>query len=96
MDALRPSPAAGAVGKTFAFAQLRHRERRAGRARSLYYGRDWTREVDFVVESAGFPHGYPLDSGLRVTSMDELVNYVAPGGTEQDPARTPRHRPREL
>jgi predicted AAA+ superfamily ATPase len=48
-------PAAGAIGETFVFAQLRHRERRAGRARSLYYGRDRTREVDFVVESAGLP-----------------------------------------
>jgi predicted AAA+ superfamily ATPase len=54
VDALRPSPAAGAVWETFVFAQLRHRERRAGRARSLYYGCDRTREVDFVVESAGF------------------------------------------
>jgi uncharacterized protein len=32
---------------------LRHRKRRAGRARSLYYWRDRTRGVDFVVESAG-------------------------------------------
>jgi hypothetical protein len=74
LDALRPSPAAGAVRETFVFAQLHHRERRAGRARSLPYGCDRKREVDFVGESAGFPNGYPLDSGLRVTSMDELGN----------------------
>lgn len=47
------SPAAGAVWETFVFAQLRHRERRAGRAGSLYFWRDRTREVDFVAESAG-------------------------------------------
>jgi predicted AAA+ superfamily ATPase len=63
-----------AVREMFVFAQLRYRERRAGRARSLFYGRDRKREVDLVVESAGFPHGYPLDSGFRVTSMDELGN----------------------
>ncbi len=53
VDALRRSPAAGAVWETFVFAQLRHRERRAGRARSLFFWRDRTREVDFVVEAGG-------------------------------------------
>ena len=52
-DALRNSPAAGAVWETFVFAQLRHRERLAGRAGSLFFWRDRTREVDFVVEIAG-------------------------------------------
>jgi len=52
-DDLRESPAAGAMWETFVFAQLRHRERRAGRARSLFFWRDRTREVDFVAESAG-------------------------------------------
>jgi len=52
-DALRQSPAAGAVWETFVFAQLRHRERLAGRAGSLFFWRDRTREVDFVVEIAG-------------------------------------------
>jgi uncharacterized protein len=52
-DDLRRSPAAGAVWETFVFAQLRHRERRGGRAGSLFFWRDRTREVDFVVESAG-------------------------------------------
>jgi predicted AAA+ superfamily ATPase len=52
-DALLQSPAAGAVWETFVFAQLRQRERRAGRAGSLFFWRDRTREVDFVAESGG-------------------------------------------
>lgn len=52
-DALLSSPAAGAVWETFAFAQLRHRERRAGRSGSLFFWRDRTREVDFVVDAGG-------------------------------------------
>jgi hypothetical protein len=52
-DALRQSPAAGAVWETFVFAQLRHRERRAGRIGSLFFWRDRTREVDFVAEAGG-------------------------------------------
>jgi hypothetical protein len=47
------SPTAGAVWETFVFAQLRHRERRAGRTNSLFFWRDRTREVDFVVDMAG-------------------------------------------
>jgi len=50
---LRRSPSAGAVWETFVFAQLRHRERRAGRSASLFFWRDRTREVDFVAETAG-------------------------------------------
>jgi predicted AAA+ superfamily ATPase len=52
-DALMLSPAAGSVWETFVFSQLRHRERRAGRSHSLFYWRDRTREVDFVVDIAG-------------------------------------------
>jgi predicted AAA+ superfamily ATPase len=52
-EGLRQSPAAGAVWETFVFAQLRARERRAGRAGNLFFWRDRTREVDFVVESGG-------------------------------------------
>jgi hypothetical protein len=52
-DALRQSPIAGAVWETFVFAQLRHRERRAGRNCSLFFWRDRTREVDFVVDVGG-------------------------------------------
>ncbi len=52
-DVLRESPAIGAIWETFVFAQLRARERRAGRAGSLFFWRDRTREVDFIVEIAG-------------------------------------------
>lgn len=52
-DALLQSPAAGAIWETFVFAQLRARERRAGRAGSLFFWRDRTREVDFVVDVGG-------------------------------------------
>jgi uncharacterized protein len=52
-EALGQSPAAGAIWETFLFAQLRARERRSGRAGSLFFWRDRTREVDFVVEVAG-------------------------------------------
>ena len=52
-EALRQSPAVGAVWETFVFAQLRARERRAGRAGGLFFWRDRTREVDFVVDAGG-------------------------------------------
>ncbi len=51
--ALLLSPSAGAVWETFVLAQLRHRERLAGRARSLFFWRDRTREADFLVEEGG-------------------------------------------
>ncbi len=50
---LRQSPSAGAIWETFVFAQLRHRERREGRSGRVYYWRDRTREVDFLVEAGG-------------------------------------------
>jgi predicted AAA+ superfamily ATPase len=50
---LHASPWAGAVWETFVFAQLRHRQRRAGRERSVFFWRDRTREVDFVIEAGG-------------------------------------------
>lgn len=52
-EALLRSPVAGAVWETFVFAQMRERERRAGRIGSLFFWRDRTREVDFVVDAAG-------------------------------------------
>lgn len=52
-EALRQSPSAGAIWETFVFAQLRHRERRAGRIGRPFFWRDRTREVDFVVEVEG-------------------------------------------
>jgi predicted AAA+ superfamily ATPase len=51
--ALRQSPATGAIWETFVFAQLRDRERRAGRVGSLFFWRDRTREVDFLVDVGG-------------------------------------------
>src|SRR6266481_5604446 len=53
VEDLRQSPAAGAVWETFVFAQLRARERRAGRVGSLFFWRDRTREVDFVADVGG-------------------------------------------
>jgi predicted AAA+ superfamily ATPase len=52
-EALLQSPASGGVWETFVFAQLRDRERRAGRVGSLFFWRDRTREVDFVVDAGG-------------------------------------------
>jgi hypothetical protein len=52
-EALRQTPAIGAVWETFVFAQLRDRERHAGRVGSLFFWRDRTREVDFVVDIGG-------------------------------------------
>lgn len=37
--------------ETFVFREIRHRERRAGRAKSLYFWGDRTREVDFLVDT---------------------------------------------
>jgi predicted AAA+ superfamily ATPase len=53
VDTLMSSPSAGAIWETFVFAQLRHRERLANRPRSLFFWRDRTREVDFVVDVGG-------------------------------------------
>lgn len=52
-EALRQSPAVGAVWETFVFTQLRDRDRRGGRIESLFFWRDRTREVDFVVDTGG-------------------------------------------
>lgn len=53
VEGLMTSPSAGAIWETFVFGQLRHRERLAGRPRSLFFWRDRTREVDFVVDIGG-------------------------------------------
>jgi uncharacterized protein len=53
-ESLMQAPYVGAVWETFVLAQLRHRERVANRARSLFFWRERTREVDFLVEDAGF------------------------------------------
>jgi uncharacterized protein len=52
-EALRQSPAVGAIWETFVFAQLRQRERLAGRMRSIHFWRDRSREVDFAVDVGG-------------------------------------------
>lgn len=51
-DVLRGSPLVGAVWETFVFQQLRRRER-YGAGGGLYFWRDRTREVDFVVDRGG-------------------------------------------
>lgn len=51
--ALLQAPSAGAIWETFVFAQLRARERSAGRINTVFFWRDRTREVDFVVDIAG-------------------------------------------
>ena len=53
VDALRQSPWNGPIWETWVFAQLRHRERRAGRSGSLFFWRDRMREVDFVADAGG-------------------------------------------
>jgi predicted AAA+ superfamily ATPase len=53
VEALEQSPAVGAIWETFVFAQLRARERAAGRSGSIYFWRDRTREVDFLVDIGG-------------------------------------------
>jgi predicted AAA+ superfamily ATPase len=52
-ESLRHAPGIGAIWETFVFAQLRARERGAGRTGSLFFWRDRTREVDFVVDIGG-------------------------------------------
>jgi uncharacterized protein len=51
--ALLESPSVRAIWETFVFAQLRHREEAALRASSLFFWRDRTREVDFLVDVGG-------------------------------------------
>ena len=53
VEALREAPSVGAIWETFVFAQLRSRERNAGRTGSLFFWRDRTREVDFVIDVGG-------------------------------------------
>jgi uncharacterized protein len=47
------SPSVGAVWESFVFAQLRARERQAGRKGGLFFWRDRSREVDFVLDEGG-------------------------------------------
>lgn len=47
------SPSVGAVWESFVFAELRHREQQAGRKGGLFFWRDRSREVDFVLDAGG-------------------------------------------
>jgi predicted AAA+ superfamily ATPase len=53
VESMMRSPMAPAIWETFVFAQLRHREAQAGRMNSIFFWRDRTREVDFVVDTGG-------------------------------------------
>lgn len=74
-QALRDSLAAGAVWETFVFAQLRHCERRAGRTGSLFFWRDRTREVDFVVDAGGRLELFEA-KWTQLASSDDTVNLA--------------------
>ena len=52
VEALRDSPLVGAIWESFVFQQLRHRER-YGAGGGLWFWRDRTREVDFVIDRGG-------------------------------------------
>ncbi len=73
VDELTSSPAAGAVWETFVCAQLRHRERRTGRAGKVYFWRDRTREVDFIVDAAGKMEIYEA-KWTELPSASDLAN----------------------
>jgi len=86
VDDLRRSPAVGAVWETFVFGQLRHREQTAGRRGSLYFWRDRTREVDFVVDVGGRLEAYDakwteLPSPSDCANLAQLRLAVAPKTT---------------
>ena len=72
-EALRQAPSAGAVWETFVFAQLRERERRAGRTGGLFFWRDRTREVDFVVDVGGRMELFEA-KWTEVPSVGDAVN----------------------
>jgi predicted AAA+ superfamily ATPase len=74
-SAFRDSPAAGAIWETFVCAQLRSRERRAGRVGSLFFWRDRTREVDFVVDVGGRLELFEA-KGSELPRESDAVNLV--------------------
>jgi predicted AAA+ superfamily ATPase len=75
VEDLRRSPAVGAVWETFVFAQLRHREQMAGRRGSLFFWRDRTREVDFVVDVGGRLEVYEA-KWTELPSPSDLANLA--------------------
>lgn len=74
-EALLQAPGAGAIWETFVFAQLRDRERNAGRVGSLFFWRDRTREVDFVVDIAGRLELYEA-KWTEVPSSSDAANLM--------------------
>jgi hypothetical protein len=52
-EALFDAPSVGAVWESFVFAQLRASERKGGRRGGLFFWRDRSREVDFVLDEGG-------------------------------------------
>ena len=73
VEELRQTPSVGAIWETFVFAQLRARERKLGRAGSLYFWRDRTREVDFMVDAAGKLELYEA-KWSEVPTVSDTVN----------------------
>ena len=83
VEDLRRSPALGAVWETFVFKQLRAREREAGRAGSLFFWRDRTREVDFLVDSGGNVELFEakwteLPDNRDTANLEHVRNAVGP------------------
>ena len=75
-EALAGAPNVGAIWETFVFAQLRHRERRAGRTANLFYWRDRTREVDFVVVETGARVELYEAKWTELPSANDAVNLT--------------------
>jgi predicted AAA+ superfamily ATPase len=87
----------GAVRETFVFAQLRHRERRAGRTRSPFFCRDRTREVDFILEAGGRlqpfeAKGTELASASGTARAGLRLGRSPLSRTMQLTTRAPRHQ----
>jgi uncharacterized protein len=69
------SPSVGAVWETFVFGQLRHREQTTGRTGGLFFFRDRTREVDFVVDTGGNVEIYEA-KWTELPSSGDSMNLV--------------------
>lgn len=74
-EELMRSPSVGAVWETFVFSQLRHREQKTGRAGGLFFFRDRTREVDFMVDSGGNVEIYEA-KWTELPASSDSVNLV--------------------
>lgn len=87
IESLRRSPSAGAVWETFVFAQLRHRERAAGRTGCLFFWRDRTREIDFLVETPETLEVFEA-KWTEIPSAQDAANLVFFRDTLKDGHRT--------